>query len=96
MKIERSTAEDISDISARLYTIESSVMEIQLEVSNLSEPLVRSDGVPQSIPDGIENLSGHLFQMRLESIEFKRLFALVIWILIVIAATLGLLLWRVW
>ena len=64
MKIERSTAEDISDISARLYTIESSVMEIQLEVSNLSEPLVRSDGVPQSIPDGIENLSGHLFQMR--------------------------------
>ena len=96
MKIERSTAEDISDISSRLHTIESSVMEIQIEVSNLSEPLVRSDGVPQSIPDGIENLSGHLFQMRLESLAFKRLFELVIWMLIVIAVTLGLLLWRVW
>ena len=96
MKIERSTAEDISDISSRLHTIESSVMEIQLEVSNLSEPLVRSDGVPQSIPDGIENLSGHLLQMRLESLAFKRLFELVIWMLIVIAVTLGLLLWRVW
>jgi len=96
MKIERSTAENISDMSSRLFRIEDSVIDIQHEVSNLSGPLVRSDGVPQSIPDGIDNLSGHLWEMRLESSAFKRLFELVIWLLIVIALILALLLWRVW
>ena len=95
-KLERSTAEDISDISSRLDNIEICVADIHEEVKKLQEPLVRSDGVHQSIPDGIDNLSGHLWQMRLEIPAFKRIFETVLWMLVLVAVLLALVLWRIW
>ena len=96
MKIERTQAEDISDIASRIYDIEQRVSDISIEIDHIVTPLQSSDGSLLTIPDRLDNISDHLFRIRLDSPDVSFQVRVVIWLLMFVAILLGFILWRVW
>ena len=96
MKIERTQAEDVSDIASRLVHIENSVLDVSLEVKKIVDPLYSSDGSLLTIPDRLDNISDQLSQIRQQSAEGSFQIQMLIWILIIVVTLLGFILWRVW
>ena len=96
MKIERTQEEIVSDIASRLSNIENSVLDISMQVDNIVTPLQSSDGSPLTIPDRLDNVSDHLWHIRLVSPNVSFQVQVVIWLLMFVVILMGFILWRVW
>ena len=96
MKIERTQEEIVSDIASRLSNIENSVLDISMQVDNIITPLQSSDDSPLTIPDKLDNISDHLWHIRLYSPDVSFQFQVVIWLLMFVVILMGFILWRVW
>jgi len=96
MKIERTQEEIVSDIASRLSNIENSVLDISMQVDNIVTPLQSSDGSHLTIPDRLDNVSDHLWHIRLVSPNVSFQVQVVIWLLMFVVILMGFVLWRVW
>ena len=96
MKIERTQEEIVSDIASRLSNIENSVLDISMQVDNIITPLQSSDNSPLTIPDRLDNVSDHLWHIRLVSPNVSFQVQVVIWLLMFVVILMGFILWRVW
>lgn len=96
MKIERTQEEEVSDIASRLYHIETSVLDISMQIDNIVTPLQSSDASPLTIPDRLDNISDHLWHIRLDSPDISFQVQVVIWLLMFVVILMGFILWRVW
>ena len=96
MKIERTQEEIVSDIASRLYHIETSVLDISMQIDNIVTPLQSSDDCPLTIPDRLDNISDHLWRIRLDSPDVSFQVQVVIWLLMFVVFLMGFIIWRVW
>lgn len=96
MKIERTQEEVVSDIASRLNNIETSVSDISMQVDSIVTPLQSSDDSPLTIPDKLDNISDHLWHIRLDSPDVNFQVQVVIWLLMFVVILMGFILWRVW